>query len=191
VKGSIDLLPNDLFRERDPGESLGPKLNRVWKPVVAAVHGLCAGGAFCFVNDSEIMRMILMGNGERIGPETTLRISLVSEVVKRKSSGIAPMSSCRDDRPPSHDCDPRRRSSHAGGTRPPVFRGRPLRLQIRSGRQSDLHARTGPGLRRNRSRCGDGHPAAPIEADPVSTCRPASEVTTQSISAHVCPAPAV
>ena len=145
MKGSIDLLPNDLFRERDPGESLGPKLNRVWKPVVAAVHGLCAGGAFCFVNDSEIMRMILMGNGERIGAETTLRISLVSEVVKRKSSGIAPMSSCRDDRPPSPDCDPRRRSSHAGGTRPPVFRGRPLRLQIRSGRQSDLHARPRQG----------------------------------------------
>ena len=89
-----------------------------WKPVIAAVHGLCAGGAFYFINEAdiiicsedaqffdphvsfglvpacepvgashrmpygEIMRMILMGNGERIGAETALRINLVSEVVE-------------------------------------------------------------------------------------------------------------
>ena len=117
VASSIDLFPNDPFRERDPGEALGPKLNLVWKPVVTAVHGLCAGGAFYFLNESdiiicsedaqffdphvsfglvpacepvgashrmpygEIMRMILMGNGERIGADTALRINLVSEVV--------------------------------------------------------------------------------------------------------------
>lgn len=112
----IDLFPNDPFRERDPGELLGPKMNLVWKPVITAVHGLCAGGAFYFLNESdiiicaedaqffdphvsfgkvpacepigashrmpygEIMRMILMGNAERIGAATALRISLVSEV---------------------------------------------------------------------------------------------------------------
>ena len=30
----------------DPGNYLGPKHNKIWKPVVCAVHGLVAGGAF-------------------------------------------------------------------------------------------------------------------------------------------------
>jgi len=40
---------------RDPGEWLGPKQNRCWKPVVAAVHGLCAGGAFYWINECDIV----------------------------------------------------------------------------------------------------------------------------------------
>jgi len=111
--------PEMPFDERDPGEWLGPKHNLVWKPVIAAVHGLCGGGAFYFLNESdfilcsddaqffdphvtfglvsacepiglshrmpygEIMRMILMGNDERIGAETALRIGLVTQVVSR------------------------------------------------------------------------------------------------------------
>ena len=40
----------------DPGVSLGPKLHhKVWKPVVCAVHGLCAGGAQYFLNESDII----------------------------------------------------------------------------------------------------------------------------------------
>jgi enoyl-CoA hydratase/carnithine racemase len=100
----------------DPGEYLGPKQNRLWKPVVAAVHGMCAGGAFYWINESdivicsedatffdphvtygmvaalepiglrqrvplpEVLRMALLGNDERIGAATALRISLVTEV---------------------------------------------------------------------------------------------------------------
>jgi len=40
---------------RDPGEWLGPKQNRCWKPVIAAVHGLCAGGAFYWINECDIV----------------------------------------------------------------------------------------------------------------------------------------
>jgi len=40
---------------RDPGEWLGPKQNKCWKPVVAAVHGLCAGGAFYWINECDIV----------------------------------------------------------------------------------------------------------------------------------------
>jgi enoyl-CoA hydratase/carnithine racemase len=40
---------------RDPGEWLGPKQNRCWKPVVAAVHGLCAGGAFYWINECDVV----------------------------------------------------------------------------------------------------------------------------------------
>jgi enoyl-CoA hydratase/carnithine racemase len=43
------------FNMQDPGEFLGPKANRCWKPVVTAVHGLCCGGAFYFLNESDII----------------------------------------------------------------------------------------------------------------------------------------
>ena len=103
----------------DPSSALGPKQNDVWKPVVCAVNGMCAGGAFYFLNESdvvicsedatffdphvnsgmvcaveptgllgrlhrgEIMRMILLGNAERIVAPTALRIGLVTEVTPR------------------------------------------------------------------------------------------------------------
>jgi enoyl-CoA hydratase/carnithine racemase len=34
---------------------MGPKSNEVWKPVVCAIHGMCAGGAFYWVNESDIV----------------------------------------------------------------------------------------------------------------------------------------
>lgn len=42
------------FELGDPGEWVGPKQNKLWKPVVCAVHGICAGGAFYFLNESDI-----------------------------------------------------------------------------------------------------------------------------------------
>ncbi|MFB0874981.1 MULTISPECIES: enoyl-CoA hydratase/isomerase family protein [unclassified Sphingobium] len=120
VVESIDESPDMPFDERDPGESLGPKQNLVWKPVITAVQGLCAGGAFYLLNESdiiicsqdaqffdphvsfglvsacepigamhrmpygEIIRMVLMGNDERITADTALRIGLVSQVVPRE-----------------------------------------------------------------------------------------------------------
>jgi enoyl-CoA hydratase/carnithine racemase len=110
------LGSDQLWNKRDPGELLGPKFNLCWKPVISAVHGLCAGGAFYLLNESdivicseeaqffdphvtygmtaalepigmrwrmalpEVLRMALMGNDERIGAETALRISLVTEI---------------------------------------------------------------------------------------------------------------
>jgi enoyl-CoA hydratase/carnithine racemase len=110
------LMYDDLWAQVDPGEYLGPKQNRLWKPVVAAVHGMCAGGAFYWINESDlvicsedaeffdphvtygmvaalepiglrqriplqdVLRMALLGNDERIGAATALRISLVTEV---------------------------------------------------------------------------------------------------------------
>jgi len=52
---SIDEFPDMPFDERDPGESLGPKQNLVWKPVITAVQGLCAGGAFYILNESDLI----------------------------------------------------------------------------------------------------------------------------------------
>lgn len=39
----------------DPGRYLSPRRNEVWKPVIAAVQGMCAGGAFYWVADCDIV----------------------------------------------------------------------------------------------------------------------------------------
>ena len=110
--------PDDVWNHDDPGEFISPKWQKVWKPVVCAVQGLCTAGAFYFVNESDVvicstdatffdshvsggrvsavepvglmrrvglgetLRIALMGNDERVGAETALRIGLVSEVVE-------------------------------------------------------------------------------------------------------------
>jgi enoyl-CoA hydratase/carnithine racemase len=43
------------FDYDDPGDWLGPKTNRVWKPFVVAVHGMAAGGAFYWLNEADIV----------------------------------------------------------------------------------------------------------------------------------------
>ena len=57
VKAGGDWFTNDnLWNSFDPGMALAPKFrHRVWKPVVTAVHGLCAGGAQYFFNESDII----------------------------------------------------------------------------------------------------------------------------------------
>jgi enoyl-CoA hydratase/carnithine racemase len=39
----------------DPGRQLSPRRNEVWKPVIVAVHDMCAGGAFYWVADCDIV----------------------------------------------------------------------------------------------------------------------------------------
>ncbi|MER7691976.1 enoyl-CoA hydratase/isomerase family protein [Streptomyces sp. NPDC097610] len=54
VNDRIHLAEN-VWSQEDPGRGLSPKQNRVWKPVVAAVHGMVAGGAFYWLNDCDIV----------------------------------------------------------------------------------------------------------------------------------------
>ncbi|KZS57870.1 enoyl-CoA hydratase [Mycobacterium kansasii] len=42
-----------IFNQEDPGALLGPKAHKVWKPVIAALHGMVAGGAMYFVNECD------------------------------------------------------------------------------------------------------------------------------------------
>lgn len=42
-----------VFNQEDPGAFLGPRAHRVWKPVIAALHGMVAGGAMYFVNECD------------------------------------------------------------------------------------------------------------------------------------------
>ncbi|GAB2483064.1 enoyl-CoA hydratase/isomerase family protein [Jatrophihabitans fulvus] len=43
------------FSAEDPGLSLGAKQNRVWKPLIVAVHGMCAGGAMYWLNEADVI----------------------------------------------------------------------------------------------------------------------------------------
>lgn len=109
--------PDLVWNHEDPGELISPKWQKVWKPVVCAVQGICTAGAFYFINEADVvicstdatffdshvtnglvsalepvglmrriglgetLRMALLGNDERVGAETALRIGLVTEVV--------------------------------------------------------------------------------------------------------------
>jgi enoyl-CoA hydratase/carnithine racemase len=47
--------PDDVWNHEDPGEYLSPKWQKVWKPVVCAVQGMCTAGAFYFLNEADIV----------------------------------------------------------------------------------------------------------------------------------------
>ncbi|WP_330255192.1 enoyl-CoA hydratase/isomerase family protein [Nocardia sp. NBC_00565] len=54
VKEGFDRHPN-VWSQTDPGDRLSPKLNQVWKPLVCAVQGMAAGGAFYWLNEADII----------------------------------------------------------------------------------------------------------------------------------------
>ena len=54
VVEGVDFSDNP-YDAVDPGAALSPKANRCWKPVVAAVHGMAAGGAFYWLNEADII----------------------------------------------------------------------------------------------------------------------------------------
>lgn len=50
-----DVIHPDVWTAEDPGDKLGPKSNGCWKPMVCAVHGMAAGGAFYWMNEADIL----------------------------------------------------------------------------------------------------------------------------------------
>ncbi|MCV7286601.1 enoyl-CoA hydratase/isomerase family protein [Mycolicibacterium wolinskyi] len=47
--------PNIVWNHEDPGELLSPKWQKMWKPVVCAVQGMCTAGALYFVNEADVV----------------------------------------------------------------------------------------------------------------------------------------
>ncbi|WP_197373939.1 enoyl-CoA hydratase/isomerase family protein [Mycolicibacterium baixiangningiae] len=47
--------PDNVWNHEDPGELLSPKWQKMWKPVVCAVQGMCTAGAFYFVNEADVV----------------------------------------------------------------------------------------------------------------------------------------
>jgi enoyl-CoA hydratase/carnithine racemase len=47
--------PDDVWNHEDPGELISAKWQKLWKPIVCAVHGMCTAGAFYFVNEADVV----------------------------------------------------------------------------------------------------------------------------------------
>jgi enoyl-CoA hydratase/carnithine racemase len=57
------------WSDEDPGLYLGAKQNRVWKPLICAVHGMVAGGAFYWLNEADVI--ICSDDATFFDPHTT------------------------------------------------------------------------------------------------------------------------
>jgi enoyl-CoA hydratase/carnithine racemase len=55
IKGGAWWADDNVWTQEDPGVFLGPRANKVWKPVVCAIQGMCAGGGQYFVNECDIV----------------------------------------------------------------------------------------------------------------------------------------
>lgn len=55
IKAGAWWADRNVWTHEDPGVYLGPRSNRVWKPVVCAIQGMCAGGGQYFVNECDIV----------------------------------------------------------------------------------------------------------------------------------------
>jgi enoyl-CoA hydratase/carnithine racemase len=78
VKAPIQYSTN-VWSQADPGDSLSPKANRVWKPVVCAVNGMAAGGAFYWINESDIV--ICSPEATFFDPHVTYGLTAVLEPI--------------------------------------------------------------------------------------------------------------
>jgi cyclohexanecarboxylate-CoA ligase len=55
IKGGKWWGDDNIWTHEDPGTYLGPRSNKVWKPVICAINGMCAGGGQYFVNECDIV----------------------------------------------------------------------------------------------------------------------------------------
>jgi len=78
VKAPIQYSTN-VWSQADPGDWLSPKGNRVWKPVVCAVQGMAAGGAFYWINESDIV--ICSPEATFFDPHVTYGLTAVLEPI--------------------------------------------------------------------------------------------------------------
>ena len=67
----------------DPGGDVGPKSNDLWKPVIAAVHGLACGGAFYMLGETEFI--IAADDAVFFEPHVTYGMTAVFEPIQMLS----------------------------------------------------------------------------------------------------------
>ncbi|HVX22365.1 MAG TPA: enoyl-CoA hydratase/isomerase family protein [Acidimicrobiales bacterium] len=79
VKEGRTAMGDNPWNGYDPGDHLSPKRNRVWKPIIAAVQGMCAGGAFYWVNESDIV--ICSDDATFFDPHTTYGMTAALEPI--------------------------------------------------------------------------------------------------------------
>ena len=70
---------NDYMYD-DPGADLGPKACDLWKPVVAAVNGMCCGGAFYLIAECDVI--VAAEGATFFDPHVTYGMAAVYEPMK-------------------------------------------------------------------------------------------------------------
>lgn len=70
---------NDFMYD-DPGDDLGPKACDLWKPVICAVNGMAAGGAFYMLAESDVI--IAADHATFFDPHVTYGMAAVYEPMK-------------------------------------------------------------------------------------------------------------
>ena len=78
-RGSLYGTSNDFMYD-DPGNDLGPKACDLWKPVIAAVNGVCCGGAFYLIAECDII--IAADHATFFDPHVTYGMAAVYEPIK-------------------------------------------------------------------------------------------------------------
>ena len=68
------------FMYDDPGDDLGPKACDLWKPVIAAVNGICCAGAFYLVAECDII--VASEHATFFDPHVTYGMAAVYEPMK-------------------------------------------------------------------------------------------------------------
>ncbi len=76
---SIRPETTNVWNDEDPGDHLGPKRKKCWKPVITAVHGICAGGAFYWINESDII--ICSTDAQFFDPHVTFGMTAALEPI--------------------------------------------------------------------------------------------------------------
>jgi E-phenylitaconyl-CoA hydratase len=81
------FMKSNVWNTFDPGVTLSPKFHhKVWKPVITAVHGLCAGGAQYFLNESDII--ICSDDAEFFDPHANAGIVSALEPIGMLARGV-------------------------------------------------------------------------------------------------------
>ncbi len=81
------LTPKNRWNSIDPGVMLSPKFHhKVWKPVVVAVHGLCAGGAQYFLNEADLI--ICSDDAQFFDPHANVGIVSALEPIGMLARGV-------------------------------------------------------------------------------------------------------
>jgi enoyl-CoA hydratase/carnithine racemase len=65
------------WAREDTGTFLGPKSNRCFKPMIAAVHGICCGGALYFLAESDFI--VAADDAEFFDPHTSVGLAPIFE----------------------------------------------------------------------------------------------------------------
>lgn len=88
VKGAASwFMKENVWNTFDPGLTLAPKSHhRCWKPVVVAVHGICAGGGQYFLNEADII--ICADDAEFFDPHSSVGIVSSLEPIGMLARGV-------------------------------------------------------------------------------------------------------